>query len=52
LYNLKEDIGEEVNLVEARPEKAAELLKVLEEWRANTNAPVPSQLNPEFIPPG
>jgi arylsulfatase A-like enzyme len=52
LYNLKEDIGEKTNLVETYPEKAADLLRILEEWRATTNAPVPTRLNPEFIPPG
>ncbi len=52
LYNLKADTGERVNLVEANPEKAGELLQILDEWRTNTKAPVPAQLNPEFIPPG
>jgi hypothetical protein len=51
LYNLREDIGEKDNLVDTYPEKAAELSRILEEWRANTNAPVPTDLNPEYLPP-
>jgi hypothetical protein len=48
LYNLKEDMGEKNNLAEAEPEKLNELLKILEDWRLKTNAPVPTELNPEF----
>ena len=48
LYKLKDDLSEKNNLVETHPEKAKELLGMLEKWRAETNAPVPTQLNPEF----
>ncbi len=48
LYNLKEDIGEKDNLAEKYPEKCKELLKILEQWRTDTNAPVPDQLNPDY----
>jgi arylsulfatase A-like enzyme len=48
LYNLKEDISEQVNLAESQPGKLKELLQVLENWRMEVQAPVPSELNPEF----
>ncbi|MBE0654296.1 MAG: sulfatase-like hydrolase/transferase, partial [Bacteroidales bacterium] len=49
LYNLKEDIGETKNLVRSNPEKIRELLNMLEDWRKRTNAPVPTELNPDYI---
>lgn len=48
LYNLKEDIGETNNLSEKYPEKKNELYKLLDDWRNETNAPVPTKINPEF----
>ena len=48
LYNLKEDIGETENLIEAYPEKAKELHKKLNSWREKLEAPVPKQLNPGY----
>lgn len=48
LYNLKEDIGEQNNRVKTNPDKAAELLGMLEKWREETHAPVPVKLNPEY----
>jgi len=48
LYNLKDDIGEKNNHAESNPEKVKELLGILEDWREETNAPVPNQLNPEY----
>jgi len=51
LYNLSEDIGEKHNLAETNPKITQELLLILEEWRKNTGAPVPTEINPEYIPP-
>ena len=48
LYNLKEDIGEINNLAESEPEKREGLLELLENWRKETGAPVPTELNPEY----
>lgn len=48
LYNLKDDLSEENNLAESNPDKVKELLHILENWRNETNAPVPSELNPDF----
>ncbi len=51
LYNIKDDIGKKNNLAESHPEKRSELLEMLENWRKETGAPVPKELNPEYIPP-
>lgn len=51
LYNLKDDIGELNNLVDTYTEKRTELLDELNSWRANVNAPIPNELNPEYEPP-
>ncbi len=48
LYNIKEDIGEKVNKAKGNPEKLNELLEILENWRKEVNAPVPTELNPDF----
>ena len=48
LYNLEEDISEKNNLAESNPEKVKELLSILEDWREKTNAPVPTELNPQY----
>ncbi|TMU56429.1 sulfatase [Flagellimonas algicola] len=48
LYNLKDDIGEGHNLVLEHPEKAMELLGQLTLWWQETQAPIPSELNPEY----
>ncbi|MHC4122722.1 MAG: sulfatase [Planctomycetota bacterium] len=41
LYNLKNDIGEKHNLAEKMPEKAAELKKMLEDWKKTVGARLP-----------
>lgn len=48
LYDLKNDPGEQNNLALRRKRKAQKLLTSLHEWRAQLNAPVPTQLNPEY----
>ncbi len=50
LYNLRTDIGEQVDLAEMMPEKTNELLEQLRTWRESINAPVPTDLNPEYNP--
>lgn len=49
LYNLKEDIGEQNNLVSKMPEKAAQLRKMLHEWRKSVGAKMPTW-NPDYVP--
>lgn len=48
LYNLQKDLGERHNLAATYPKKTQELLSILKKWRKEINAPIPSQLNPEF----
>ena len=48
LYNLKQDIGEKINLAQKHPEKLQELKKKLNLWRKQMKAPVPTELNPDF----
>ena len=50
LYNLKDDIAERNNLAETMPEKTAELHKIMLTWRKAVNAPVPTELNPDYNP--
>ncbi|UMB62051.1 sulfatase [Lutibacter sp. A80] len=50
LYNLSTDIGERTNLINTNPEKARELLEKLDNWRNNTNAPIPTELNLDYDP--
>lgn len=47
LYNLKSDVGEEHNLVDTMPEKAAELKKLLRDWLESVDAQMPSE-NPDY----
>ncbi len=49
LYNLDTDLSEQNNLAQINPEKTSELINMLEIWRTNTNAPIPDQLNPQYI---
>jgi len=49
LYNLSEDIGERNNLADKETEKKEALLSLLENWWKKTNAPIPTQLNPEYV---
>ena len=48
LYNLRDDIGEERNLVKTEPNKRDELLDQLLNWIADIDAPIPYQANPEY----
>ena len=50
LYNLKDDLGETNNLTDIHPEKTEELLKKLEGWRQQFNAPVPTKRNETYDP--
>jgi len=46
LFNLKNDIGEKVELSSKNPDKVKELDKLLSEWLKKTNAKVPKK-NPK-----
>lgn len=49
LYNLKQDIGESMDLSKDEPEIAEELYKLLDDWRKECEAEYPLP-NPEFDP--
>ena len=49
LYNLDTDLSEQNNLAQINLEKTSEMLNMLELWRTATNAPIPDQLNPNYI---
>lgn len=49
LYDLRNDIGEERNLVKDKPELAKKMQKMLVNWREKMEAKIP-QPNPEYIP--
>jgi len=49
LYNLKDDPGEALDLARERPEKSAELRKLLQNWRRSVDAQMPTP-NPDFKP--
>lgn len=51
LYNLESDISETRDLSKEKPKVTAKLLKMLNTWRNEVHAPVPSELNPEYIHP-
>lgn len=50
LYNLAADLGETNDLSESNPGKTAELHRMMQEWRENTQSPVPTELNPDYDP--
>jgi uncharacterized sulfatase len=49
LYNLEQDIGETTNLAASLPDKAGEMLDLLEKWRIEVQADMPGP-NPDFDP--
>lgn len=49
LFDLENDPNEENNLAQSKPEKAAELLKKLQEWRVETGAQMMTP-NPNYNP--
>ncbi len=48
LYDLDADPGERNDLSKSNPEKTEELYQMLKDWRERTNAPVPTEPNPEY----
>ena len=50
LYDLRADIGEQLNLVDSLPEVVARLRDALMAWRAEVGAVVPSEANPAYEP--
>ena len=50
LYNLKNDLGEEKNLVKSEAGRTAQMHAILKAWRLATKAPVPMEKNKRFDP--
>ncbi|MBD5780083.1 sulfatase [Pelagicoccus sp. NFK12] len=50
LYNVREDIGEQNNLAAQYPERVERMLGTLQSWQRETNADIPTTLNPSFDP--
>ncbi len=50
LFNVSEDISERHDLAEQDPERAQALLEQLRKWQHETEAPIPTELNPRFDP--
>ncbi len=48
LFHLKDDPSEQNDLSSTRPEKAQELLKLLQNWWEETEAPIPTKPNPSY----
>jgi uncharacterized sulfatase len=49
LFNLADDIGETRNLAPLEPDRAARMQRMLDDWRTQTNAIMPTD-NPQFDP--
>jgi arylsulfatase A-like enzyme len=47
LYNLRDDLSEANNLAAANPEKARELHGILQAWREEIDAPLPTKNSPD-----
>ena len=50
LYNLREDLGEKMDLSASKPEKASAMLRELQAWQKTTGAVIPTVLNPDYNP--
>ena len=48
LYDLKNDIGEQYNVVNQYPEKTKELMELMTNWRTDLNVPYPLEPNPGY----
>tara|TARA_X000000950_G_scaffold121544_1_gene152401 strand:- start:12142 stop:13557 length:1416 start_codon:yes stop_codon:yes gene_type:complete len=49
LYNLIEDVGEQNDLSKINATKTNQLLNELKNWWVDTNAPIPTQRNPDYV---
>ncbi len=50
LYDLATDPGEETDLSGSSPQKLSELAAILDRWQADTQAAIPSTMNPDYNP--
>ena len=45
----QEEKAEWNNIAEKKPKKVEELLETLKTWQAKVQAPIPTELNPDYI---
>jgi arylsulfatase A-like enzyme len=50
LFNLRDDLSEQNNLAEQRPEIVRELHDAMKAWRKDVKAPIPTTPNPRYEP--
>ena len=50
LFNLADDVGEHVNLIDKLPQRAERLAARLDAWRKELDAKMPVGKNPNFVP--
>ncbi len=50
LYNVVDDIGETLNLVDSKPEQFRVMKAEMDYWLEKTNAPIPTEINPKYDP--
>lgn len=48
LYDLENDLAEQKNLAQEKPDVLQKLKSKLDQWRQKMNAPIPTQLNPDY----
>lgn len=48
LYNLSEDLGEKHDLSSSNAEKVKELSNILDNWKSEVKAPIPTKINPKY----
>ena len=49
LFNLKDDLSEEHDLSRIHSDKRKELYVKLMDWLLKTQAPIPTELNPDYV---
>jgi arylsulfatase A-like enzyme len=50
LYDLAADIGEQNDLSDTMPDTTRELHELMQRWREDVGAYVPTELNPDYVP--
>lgn len=48
LFDLASDLGEQNDLSQSHPKERDQLLKILQAWWQEVNAPIPTKPNPDF----
>lgn len=51
LFDLENDLGEKNNVAEANPEVLKKMSKMMNNWRTEMKAPIPTEKNPLYVAP-